>query len=254
MNDTMKKFIFVIFAISLLAVFPAKTAYSDEEIKYSRILSDDVVLYMDANLTKPWFTLPYSYYVKVLSVGSYSVKVEYKGGDAIHPSVKGYIELDKFSLAKEEPTAPYPNSSFTIGENCLLYKDTGYTYAETITENSIIDFYGINVRPSGETYVYGYVSTASGDNYMGYILQSAILNFALPILPVEVVKPEESVSENKPASESPKTSNALGDNLQIIIIVGISVVAISIVYLLFKPMPEKAKEEVITKSEWNEDE
>lgn len=246
----MKKFILALFAVALLFLSPVTHATADEKTEYSRILGDSVILYMDANLSKPWFTLPYSYYVKVLSIGTYSVKVEYKSGDALRPSVKGYIEIDKLNLSKSEPTAPYPNSSFTIGENCLLYKDTAFTFAETITENSSIDFYGISVKQNGDSYVYGYVSTASGDNYMGYILQSAILNFAMPILPVEVVKPEESVIQSDSLSEKTDSNqNALGDNLRIIIIVGISVIAISIVYLLFRPSPEKAKEEVIAKTE-----
>lgn len=244
----MKKFISVIILSLLLAVpVGAKVAAADEEISYTRILSRDVTLYMDANLTKAWFTLPYSYYLKILSVGTNSVKVEYKDGNALRPSVKGYIATSELNLALIEPTAPYPNSSFTVGEGCLLYKDTNFTYAETVTENSVMDFYGTLTRQGGENYVFGFVTTASGDNYMGYILQSALLNFAMPILPVEVVKPEESETETLSEHTETRADNALGDSLQVIIIVGISVVAISIVYLLFRPQPERAKEEVLTK-------
>ncbi|MBO4323659.1 MAG: hypothetical protein J5836_03255 [Clostridia bacterium] len=246
----MKKFIlaFLIFAASFCAL--PENAWADEET-YSRILAEDVTLFMDADLTMPWFTLPYSYYVRILSVGSRSVKVEYKGGSANKPSVKGYIAIENLNAGKE-PEAPYPNVTFSVGASCLLYKDTNFTYAETIAENSVIDFYGITYSKSGKEYAFGYVSAPSGDNYMGFIEKSSIKNFAVPRLPVEVVIPESEAVKETESEEPVKRSNALGDNLQIVIIVGISVVAISIVYLLFRPNPERAKEEALTESEFKD--
>ena len=189
--------------------------------------------------------MPYSYYVKILSVGTTAVKVEYKGESALRPSVKGYIKVEDLNLSSE-PTAPYPSVTFSIGGSCLLYKDTNLTYAETIAENSSIDFYGTTVLKGDKEYVYGYVTTLSGDDYMGFIEKSSINYFAVPRLPVEVDKPE-SEEESETVSEQPKKAdNSLGDNLQIVIIIGISVVAVSIVYLLFRPAPERAKEEAIS--------
>ena len=238
----MKKFISA-FALFFAFISLPSVAFADE-VKYSRILGEEVVLYMDADLTMPWFTLPYSYYVKILSVGASSVKVEYKSQNPSRPSVKGYIAIEDLNSA-DEPTAPYPSVTFSIGGSCLLFKDTNFTYAETIPENSVIDFYGTTVSKSGKEFVYGFVTSPSGDSMVGFIEKSAIRNFAVPRLPVEVVKPEsEETSESVKERESP--DNALGDNLQIIVIVGISVVAISIVYLLFRPAPERAKEEALT--------
>lgn len=241
----MKKFIFALF-ISFVLLFPfSLTVKADEEFGYSRILSEDVTLYADSDLKQKWFTLPYSYYVKILSVGTTSVKVEYKGESPSRPSVKGYIKIEDLNLSSE-PVAPYPSVTFSIGGSCLLYKDTNLTYAETIAENASIDFYGTTALKSGKEYVYGYVTTLSGDDYMGFIEKSSIINFAVPRLPVEAVKPE-SEEESETVSEPPKkTDNSLGDNLQIVIIIGISVVAVSIVYLLFRPAPERAKEEAIS--------
>lgn len=239
----MKKFISALFV--LIAVFtPCEIALADGDFNYSRILDENVVMYMDSDLASPWFTLPYSYYVRILSVGTKSVKVEYKGESANKPSVKGYIPIEKLNAASDV-SAPYPSVTFSIGASCLMFKDTNFNYAETIAENSVIDFYGTYIGKNGKEYVFGYVSAASGDNYMGYIEISSVINFAVPRLPVEVVKPEVE-SESEKTEQPVADGNALGDNLQIIIIVGISVVAISIVYLLFRPVPQRAREEALT--------
>ena len=234
---------FCVLILIMFTAFPFGFSAFADASEYSRVLSEDVVLYMDSDLTRPWFTLPYSYYVKVLSVGVRSVKVEYKGDSAAHPSVKGYIPIENLSYAAE-PAAPYPVVTFEIGASCLLYRDTNFTYFETVAENSAVDFYGVYTGKNGKEYIFGFVSAASGDNYMGFIEKSAIKNFVVPRLIVEEEKPEE-VSETVESKESsPKTVN--GDGLQIVIVVGISVVAISIVYLLFRPSPKRAGEEAIS--------
>ncbi|MBR1867946.1 MAG: hypothetical protein IJ800_05140 [Clostridia bacterium] len=241
----------LIFSIFFSPVITVKA----EEANYSRILSKDVVLYMDEALSSPWFTLPYSYYVKVLSVGGISAKVEYKGESPLKPSVKGYLPITALNIVETPPSAPYPASSFTVNQTCLMYKDSNFAYAETVTENSVIEYYGELKRPGGENFIYGYVTLTTGDKYIGYISQNALVNFALPTLPVEIPKPETSESESVSSTEKEevKTDNSLGENLQIIIIVAISVVAISIVYLLFRPTSDRAKDEVVSKNSFDDD-
>ena len=72
----MKKLVislFTILSVIVTGLFVAfgsaqkKFAVAAEE-RYSRVLGENVVLYMDSSMTMPWFTLPYSYYVKVISV------------------------------------------------------------------------------------------------------------------------------------------------------------------------------------------
>ncbi|MBQ7642319.1 MAG: hypothetical protein IJS67_00305, partial [Clostridia bacterium] len=171
----MKKSLFSLI-LALTALFTSGATASADEPVYSRILAEDIVIYMDASLTMPWFVLPYSYYVKVLSSDARSVKVEYKGGDPLRPAVKGYIRASDLSVTDETPAAPYPNSSFTVGQSCLLYKDANFLYFETVTENSTFDFYGYITRPGDEIYLFGYTVTASGDKYIGFIPKTALLN------------------------------------------------------------------------------
>lgn len=250
----MKKFIAALCAAVLLSTGVQPLQATADELKYSRILSDGVVLYMDAGMTTPWFTLPYSYYVKIISVSGASAKVEYKSDNPSKPSAKGYILSSELNLVDAIPSVAYPSLVLTVNQNCMLYKDTDFTLTETVTQNSTIEFYGIFTRRNGDRYIYGYVNASSGDKYIGYISVGAVYDFTVPELPVEkpTLEPVESTSEKE--SESVKNDATFGNNLQILLIVAISVVAVSIVYLLFRPTPVKVKDEVITRSEFDEEE
>ncbi|MBQ7643281.1 MAG: hypothetical protein IJS67_05205, partial [Clostridia bacterium] len=85
------------------------------------------------------------------------------------------------------------------------------------------------------------------------IPKTALLNFAMPALAViePSSEPPEPLSETTESVE--RVSDGLGDNLQVVIVLGISVVAISIVYLLFRPSPEKAKEEAVSRRDFNDE-
>lgn len=253
----MKKFIAAITAAFLIysswAFAPADyRVYAEPGARYSRVLSDNAVLYMDASLTVPWFTLPYSYYVKVLSVSGTSAKVEYKGDNASRPSAKGYVAAEELNFTDEIPSPAYPSLVLTVNQNCMLYKDVDFTIAETVTQNSTIDFYGFLTRKNGEKLIYGYVQTSSGDKYVGYLPLSAVYDFTVPQLPVS--EPTSASADDSPPESSSEPDNAVGNNLQILIIVAVSVVAISIVYLLFRPSQSKVKDEVISKSKFYDDE
>jgi len=248
----MKKYFLYLLALLFVAIAPVfkRTAgsASAEEPRYSRILSEEVVLYSDRSLSSPWFILPYSYYVRIISAEGRAVKVEYKGDNPLRPSIKGYISSSDIEISDETPAAPYPSVSFTIGQNCLVFKDANFNYPEAVAENSSVEFYGTYIKSDGEKYVYGYITSASGDKFVGYVASSALLGFAVPELPVYIPEIDsESLAEPEKESSS-QPVNALGDNLQVVIIVGISVVAISIVYLLFRPSG-KAKEEVLKEDE-----
>lgn len=221
--------------------------------KYSRILSEDVVMYMDSSLSVPWFTLPYSYYVKVLSVSGTSAKVEYRGDNPSKPSAKGYIKTEELNFVEEAPQTLYPAVTLTVNQTCLLYKDSDFTITETVTQNSTADYYGTLTRHNGEKYIYCLVNTTSGDKYLGYMSINSVFSFSIPTLKVE----EESVSveESEPVSEvNSAVSSAGGNSVQIVIIIAVSAVAISIVYLLFRPSGKRAaKDEAITSNEFSDD-
>ena len=204
-------------------------------------------------MTVPWFVLPYGYYVKVLSINGVSAKVEYRGDNPSKPSAKGYVATDELNITDETPQVVYPSLTLTVNQTCMLYKDTDFTITETITQNSTVDYYGILTKPGGEKYVYGLVSTTSGDKYLGYISINSVFSFAIPRSEPEEESIDESTTEQT-SEQSGQTSSALGNGVQLAVIISVSAVAISIVYLLFRPSGKgNAKDEAITGNEFDDD-
>ena len=254
----MKKCFLVLITLFSFSLIPLSVTYTNSynaratETRYSRILSENVVLYMDSSLTVPWFTLPYTYYVKILSVGAASVKVEYRGDAPSKPSAKGYIATDELNVSTETPAVLYPSVTLTVNQTCMLYKDNDFTLTETVTQNSTVDYYGTLTRPNGEQLVYGLVTTTSGDKYLGYMSINSVFPFSIPRLKVE----EESVTESEAEESLPEKqsqSASVGNGIQLAVIIAVSAVAISIVYLLFRPAGKgKVKDEAITDNEFDD--
>ena len=110
----MKKCLIALTALFVISLFPLSGLFSARyyaeagETRYSRVLSENVILYMDSSLTVPWFVLPYGYYVKVLSINGVSAKVEYRGDNPAKPSAKGYVATDELNITEEVPQVVYP--------------------------------------------------------------------------------------------------------------------------------------------------
>ena len=245
----MKKFI--LFVALLLTISYSPVTANAEEIRYSQIATEGVILYIDSTLTIKWFELPVGYCVKVLSISHSSAKVEYKSDDKNLPSAKGYVSTEHLNIVSEIPQVTFPSSTFRVNQNCLLYTDTDLSLSETITQGSVLNYYGIIEKGEGKTYVYGFVTTLSGDEYVGYILSSCLTDFKIPILPIEKEE-DESQSSSEFTSETSQTES-FGNTLQLVVIIAVSIVSISIVYLLFKPSPSKAKDEVKSESDWDDE-
>lgn len=242
----MKK-ILILLIVAVFLRIPTFYA-SAEEIRYSRIVSEGVYLYMDSSLSIPWFILPVGYSVKVLSVSATSAKVEYKGDSQKKPSAKGYIPIEHLNLLPSTPSPIYPSLILTVNQTCLMYKDLDFTISETVTPTSTVEYYGYTERLDGEKLVYGLICTTSGDKYVGFIPMTAVYDFVIPSLPIEEDE-KESESILTESFTSPEISNTLGDSLQLVVIIAVSLVAVSIVYVLFHPSDKRVKDEVITSVE-----
>ena len=70
-------------------------------------------------------------------------------------------------------------------------------------------------------------------------------------MPIE--KEEEIIDSSSETVSESVEENGFGNALQLVVIIAVSIVAISIVYLLFKPSQKKAKDEVVTDSEWDDE-
>jgi len=236
----MKKFIIsaaTIYMIILSFSFGLNAA-ADSDVKYSRILNETTAFYDESK--EILFYLPYSYYVKVISVGSTYTSVSYQGGNGIIPVIEGYIKTENLNIVKVTPSNPYPDTTVMTKSADTLFSDSDLSLPKTIiSSKSSAYYYGKKTDTSGEDLIYVYCN-----KYIGYMRKSAFGTFTLA-LNSDPIETDSGNSESDKESES-VVKNTLGDSLQIFIIVGISVIAISIVYLLFRPSG-KVKDEVISK-------
>ena len=244
----MKKIV-LIFTLFLSFTIPILSVRA-ETVRYSQIANEGIYLYIDSTLSIKWFELPVGYCVKVISVSHSSAKVEYKSDDPKIPSAKGYVSTENLNILTDVPQIAFPSATFSVNQNCLLYKDTDLTISETVTQGSTIDYYGIIEKDDGKTYVYGFVKTVSGDEYVGYVLSSCLTDFSVPFLPIETEPDSEPDFESSSVGTSEQN---YGNTLQLVVIIAVSIVAISIVYLWFKPSQTKAKDEVATNDEWSDE-
>ncbi len=225
----MKRFTAIIISLFLILRFsPQKTAYAGEN--FAQIITDNAVLYGDSALSIPLFVLPYSYFVKVISTyGDYSL-IEYMDGEEV-PFIRGYVRICDLSPVQERPQTLFPFVKETINENCLAYKSSSFDKPYSITEGSSFFYYGTLDREEGNTFFFGYLISPYGDKELYYIPSSAINGPSIPTLAIITAPVEETTG----AEETDDRNNNLWTTLQTVLIVAISVVAVCIVYLLFKP-------------------
>ena len=108
-----------------------------------------------------------------------------------------------------------------------------------------------NVPKNEILYYYGEIK--SGDKIMcfvyyakklGYIDKTSLNPFSITPNPDAILETDKN--ENLPTDngeENPSKINPFGEHIQVVIIVGISIISISVVYFLFKPSKHKTEEE-----------
>ena len=206
---------------------------------YFRVLSDNVYIYQDSNFLEPIFCIPKTYYVKLESEQSSAVKVSYGTTDANTPLLVGYMKPSELTASDIQPNNPYSIIKVSTDTSDILFNDITLKKPYfNVNKNEILYYYGDATL--GDT-VLCYVYYA---NKLGYIDKTCLNPFS--ILPNSDPIISETPNDTPPP-ETPSLNQSqqinLGENLQIIIIVGISIVSISVVYFLFKPQKFKTSEE-----------
>ncbi len=237
----LKKLKAVIMAVTLLVLlnfnFSLNYVYA-ETTPYLRVLTDNAYLYSDQNLERKIFKIPYGYFVKAENIGSECVRVTYGNDDGEYPVIMGYMNPTDLTAINFEPTKPYAVIKVSTSTADILFNDYELKKAYfNVPEDTFMYFYGeFYTENTNLAYVYC-------KNKLGYIDSSCLNPYVIPNSPDEIVTitptPETTPNTNIDNNE---TSNGLGENLQIIIIVGISVISVSVVYFLFKPAKSKDTE------------
>lgn len=207
--------------------------------KYSRILDESTVFYADPGCTIAKFVLPYGYFVKVLSVGEDSIAVRYMDESASLPARDGFILVKCYypcDYACDD--SPYPDCDFELTSDEVLFADAKATTPKAvIAAGKTCHFYGY-LEINGEQFYCVY-----SNGYIGYVRAQAFTDAAVPphSLPIKSNADSSPIdaSSLSDGEFSPKqtTPYATGTDstLKTVIVLAVSLVALSVVYLLFKP-------------------
>ena len=232
----------LIFALcrSYTTVFAQSTTMS-VTTGYSRILDENTVFYADPGCTIAKFVLPYGYFVKVLAVTEDSVAVRYMDESANIPARDGFILTKCYYPCEYTSTdSPYPDCKFKLASDEVLFSDSKATIPKTVlTTDKICNFYGY-CSINGEEF---YCVYANG--YIGYVRAKAFADATVPphSLPIKSEtegdksgSTQDNVSEID-FSEKQTTPDAIGSDstIKTVVVIAVSLVALSVVYLLFKP-------------------
>ena len=230
----MKKFIAIILSIILLNITQPNKVLA-QNYTYSRVLTNTTGFYSDAGGNYLKFYLPYGYFVKILEVGPTYTKVSYMNDNAQFPFLTGYIKTVDLIPREDTPLTPYPLLNLTVISDEVLFSDINLTNSKIgVYANTLAVFYGQAKSPNDEELVYVYCN-----GYLGYMRKSCFAPFTVPDHPEPVIS--NSYQEELSSSQT-KSSTAQTDNLQILIVAGISIIVVSIVYLIFRPGEKKIRE------------
>ncbi len=234
-----KLLISVTLPIYILISFIKISPVNAESENYARILTTDAVVYQDANLQDPIFTLPYSYYVKIENYASTSIKISFGLSDGVYPQIIGYVNADKITPVDYVPIRPYPQVKISTDVSDVLFNDFEQKKPYfNVPKDEVMYYYG-EIKNQDITLCFVYYLKK-----LGYVDKSSINPFSVPLHPDEIkIETQGGANDGENLETKPTPSNAIGENLQVIIIVSISIVSISVVYFLFKPSKNKTNEE-----------
>ena len=234
----MKKFALISIYITLICViFNIKpTTANAQNYEYFRVLISDAYIYQDALCTQKIFEVPKTYYVKAESYNKEYARVSFGYDNSGYPVIMGYMKVSDLTPASVVPTNPYNVIKVSTALSDILFNDANLKNAYfNVPNNTFMTYYGNYNLENGSTLCYVYCN-----NKLGYIDLNSLNPFSVPDnldpLPKEP-EPETEVDGTENSKTPP--SSLKGEGLQIIIIVGISIICISIVYTLFKPSKNK---------------
>lgn len=250
----MKNSFIIIFLLNLFCFCsPTLGSATAESPTYYRIETENVTLFKTETLINDfenvYFNLPKSYFVKYISsVNENVIKVEYDG-------VVGYANKNLLTKCYGTPQTPYANIKMDAQDVCNLVIYS----APTNTSNyvGLIPFNAENVKCFGSVsgneamegfgneWLYVKYQSFEQGNLQGFVYAPLCKNITAPETNTEEISttpPEEIVQTSSvPVSTEFKNPDSM------LLIIGLSVLAIIILCLLFKP--EKRKK--INKTERN---
>lgn len=236
----MKKYLalLITFIITCCFSFTPRSTVNASTETYMRVINKNVYIYSDPTFSNKLFEIPYSYYVKVESVQNNVVKATYGLEGQSYPIIIGYLKLEELQEVFEEPTNPFISLKVSCSTSDVLFNDIDLKRAYfNVPENTFMIYYGNCIKENGNEIAYVYCN-----NKLGYFDKKSLNPFDVPLhqTPIETIEPEPD--ENDKTTEENKISSLPAENLQVLIIIGLSIICIAIVYALFKPSKQRNAE------------
>lgn len=234
----MKRFFLVPLLIAAILCFSvaAPISASAETSFYLKVERDNVSLYENTAIQAAMFTLPKTFYVKIVRL-SYAPTyhlVEYNG-------VRGVIKISDFTSEPEEnvPNPYYTATTITAHIDTKLYESPSFLAKTEIAASGLSLTYLGKVNGEKGTYDTPVWFAVLYANEVYYLHCSQTNNLSLlessfaPVHPNSVVKtePAASASAGKSAAQGKDTF----DIVRLLLIVGMIVPLFVIIFLLFKP-------------------
>ena len=235
----------LIFVLTAFSICPV-TAVAEED-EYLLIANENVSLYADTRKAPALFTLPKTYYVKVLELnydGTYH-KVAYNG-------VEGLVKINEVSSKTVKGVQDPYYTAQTISAHISTHLYLQPSFAESA--DSGVGAYGKSLtflgKISGEKGTYGtptwFAVLYSGD--VCYIHSAMtenldLLESGIPAHPNSNVG--SSTEEGKPNATSDKTKGSSDvDVVRILLILGMFVPIVIILVVLFRPRRKRARNRI----------
>ncbi len=247
----MKKRLIIISALCVLISFTiSEKNVSYADTNYLRVINSTTPFYRDSGMQSLVFNLPYTYYVKVLSVDGDTAHIECYGqtGTIAMDGYTVYSNLYKDGLNTDNP---YLTQTITTSTATKLYSDIGLINAERILfQDRTLSYYGSLETEHGIIYYVSY------NGEFGYVKEDAVYPFIISnhsnelTFLVQNVTPQEPETEGAPSLDE---SESQGDELLTIRIVIISCLVLAGLIALFTvKRPKKIEEPVVRFYDENE--
>ena len=239
----MKKLLVIVITVSAIlssGINKIRVSAAQRPYPFACVVTDDAVLYADASLSLARFTLPKSYFVKIVETAGEITRVTYFGESTSLPLIEGYVKTVCLKFVDYAVKDPYPNLTLSVEADDVLFSDAAKTRPRCVlSKGSFASFVG-EYEIGGEIYTYVY---ALGS--VGYVKRSSFSEYELPLHPDFVVETEQSYESAdaaaSSAAEQPKTDNVRSAAPSQVIIIALLIVGVlCVVFLLFRPERERS--------------
>jgi len=230
----MKKYMFALLLFLVLAAYPLKQsaihntyAFAEESsVQYAVAAQQGVYLYREADEKTGLFILPYTYYVRVLSLGDPFCKVEYLVDDGTYKKVSGFCKKEELTFVDFVPQRPYLKREITATYSLSHIGPipTGDEFFETIEVKYL--FYG-TYQVGSALYYYVY-----GNGKFGYLPAQEEITYDLN---TDYIKETSGEAETPP--DTNQSSALTPTQIVFLCALGVSVVAIAVFVIRGKKQP-----------------